>query len=133
VITQPRMSIDTKSYWDGCLRNELRFQRCGACGEVVFHPRALCPYCLSDALGWHVSSGRGVVYSFTAQHVSLHPDRPLQSPRMLGIAALEEGFHMFTEFLTDDPALLRIDAPVVVVFDRIAEDLVLPKFRVLAA
>ena len=130
MITRPRTSIDTQPYWDGCLRGELRFQQCRICNEIVFHPRAACPYCWSDALDWKASSGKGEVYSFTIQHVKLHPERPGPSPRILGIAALSEGFHMFTEFLADDPAGVRIGASIQVVFDRIAEDIALPKFRI---
>lgn len=133
MITKPRKSLDTQAYWDGCQRGELLYQRCGTCAEPVFHPRALCPYCLSDSLVWQRSPGKGVVYSFTLQYIPLHRDWAGPMPRMLGIAALDEGFHMFTEFLTDDLSYLRIDAPLEVVFDRIGEGVVLPKFRVLAS
>lgn len=130
MITRPRWNADSFPYWQGCLRGELLYQRCDDCGEVVFHPRAACPYCLSDALSWRNSAGQGEVYSFTVQHVPLHPDRAGPSPRVLGIVALAEGYHMFAEIAADDPADVRVGASVQVFFDRVAEDVALPKFRV---
>lgn len=128
-VRLPRWSIDTKPYWDALQRNELKYQHCGACGETVFHPRALCPYCLSDQLEWRRSRGRGTIYSFTIQHVPVSPAWKGRMPIALGIVALDEGYHMFTQFLADDLGTLAIGRPVAVVFDRISDELVLPKFR----
>jgi uncharacterized OB-fold protein len=128
----PRKSVDTEPYWEGCRRGELRFQRCQACSEPVFHPRALCPYCLSDELIWERSSGHGTVYSFSVQHMPLRPAASDGRPRILGIAALAEGFHMFAEFVVADGVDVAIGVHLVVCFERISDDLVLPKFKVMA-
>ncbi len=130
-VTYPRSSLDSEPYWEGCRRGKLRYQHCSACGEVVFHPRALCPYCLSDALAWKVSAGRACVYSFAVQHVPLRPEDGDAVPRGLGIAEVDEGFHMFAEFLTDDLDSLAIGDRLEVVFEQVAEQLVIPKFKVL--
>jgi len=71
------------------------------------------------------------VYSFTIQHIGLDRSDDPYPARVLGIATLAEGYHMFTEFLTADPAAVRIDDPIVVVFHDVGEGLVLPKFQVL--
>ncbi len=130
-ITYPRSSLDSEPYWEGCRRGELRYQHCSACGEVVFHPRALCPYCLSDALAWKISAGRACIYSFAVQHVPLRPEGGDAVPRGLGIAEVDEGFHMFAEFLTDDLDSLAIGDRLEVVFKQVAVQLVIPKFKVL--
>jgi uncharacterized OB-fold protein len=128
---RPRSSLDTAPYWDGCRRGELLFQRCQGCCEAVFHPRALCPYCLSDDLDWTASAGKGAIYSFTVQYVPLRPAGEPYRPRLLGIAALDEGFHMFAEFVAEAPATPAVGARLEVFFDPVADDLVLPKFKVL--
>ncbi len=128
-FTYPRRSAEAMPYWDGCLRDELRFQRCRNCSEPVFHPRALCPYCLSVDLDWQVSNGRGAIYSFTLQHIPLHRERPGKLPRVLGIVALDEGFHMFTEIRLPDAVEPRVGMPVEVFFDHVSETLALPKFK----
>jgi uncharacterized protein len=130
-VTYPRSSLDSEPYWEGCRRRELRYQHCSECGEVVFHPRALCPYCLTDALTWKVSAGRARIYSFSVQHVALRPVDGEDAPRVLGIAEVDEGFHMFAEFFTDDLDSLTIGDPLEVLFAKIDDSLVLPKFKVL--
>lgn len=127
-IGSPHGTLDSRPYWEGCQRGELLFQRCDACGEPVFHPRALCPYCMADRLVWERSCGRGWIYSFTLQHVHLQDDgAPV---RALGIVALEERYHMFTEILATDLGEVRVDAPVAVEFGTNRNGLVLPRFRV---
>lgn len=130
-IIHPRKSLDSEPYWEGCRQAQLRFQRCRNCRETVFHARALCPYCLSDELDWERSAGQGSVYSWSLQHVPLRPGSSQEQPRLLGIAALDEGFHMFTEFVAEAPDQIEIGARVEVFFDRIDETLTLPKFRVI--
>lgn len=95
----------------------------------MFHPRLLRPYCRSTRLEWKTSSGRGSIYSFTLQHIPLHRERPGVLPRILGIVRLEEGFHMFSDIASASHREPRIGAPVLVYFDRVANDLALPKFR----
>jgi len=129
-ISYPLWSIDTQHYWESCKREELVYQTCDDCESTVFHPRAACPYCLSDRLTWRPSAGRGSIYSFTLQHVPLHRERPGQLPRALGIIKLDEGYHMFAQIDASDLEALHIDQRVQVYFDRVAADLVLPKFRV---
>ncbi len=131
-VIHPRKSIDSEPYWDGCRRGELRFQRCRHCRETVFHARALCPYCLSDEFDWKCSAGRGRVYSWSLQHVPLRPEAGEARPRLMGIAALDEGFHMFAEFVADGPEQVEIGSRLEVFFDPVDETLTLPKFRVVA-
>jgi uncharacterized OB-fold protein len=125
----PRWSADTKPYWDALHRNELLYQRCESCRETVFHPRGICPYCLSDRLSWRKSAGRGTIYSFTVQRVHSSPAWRDKMPMALGIIAMDEGYHMFAQLLADDLDSIKIGLSVTVVFDKVSEQLVLPKFR----
>lgn len=128
-IRYPRTLVDTLPYWEGCRLSELRYQVCNDCGEIVFHARAACPYCLSDALRWERSAGKGAIYSFSIQHLPVDRKHPGKVPLTLGIVQLDEGFHMFTEIDSTDLNVLRIGARVGVYFDQVADDLVLPKFK----
>lgn len=128
-ITRPRTSIEATPYWQGCREGKLLFQRCAACGEVVFHPRGLCPYCLSDQLVWEQSAGNGSIYSYSVQQVPLHRERPWPGQRIMALIALDEGFHMFSEVL-GDPDKVAIGDRVRVRFDRLDETLTLPKFEI---
>ena len=129
----PRSSIDTQAYWDATRRGELLYQRCADCDSSIFHPRVMCPYCMSDKVGWQTSAGRGKVYSFTVQYVPLRRDVPSRLPLVLGIIEMDEGYHMFSEIDETDITKVMVGVPVQVDFDAVADDLSLPKFRLLAS
>lgn len=132
MVQLPRWSEETRPYWDALRSGKLVYQRCLACAEVVFHPRAICPYCLSDRLEWCPSRGVGRIYSFTVQYRAPIAEQQKDMPIALGIVELDEGFHMFTQFVTRDFSSLRIGQAVEVRFDRVSEELVLPKFAPVA-
>lgn len=125
----PRRTPDAEPYWEGTRQNELRYQVCGACGEVVFHARSICPYCLSEDVPYRVSSGWGSVYSFTVLHRAPNAAYAEKIPYVLAIVALDEGFHLFTELVNCDQETLEIGLRVHVVFERVSADIVLPKFE----
>ena len=125
----PTLTADAAPYWEGTRINELRYQTCTACGAVVFHPRYVCPYCLSSELKWQKSNGKGKVYTFST--VCRAPYKSLQSktPYTVGIIELDEGFYMFSEIVDCDPSQIEIGLPVEVVFHKVNEEVTLPKFR----
>ena len=131
-VRLPRWSVDTKPYWDALHQGQLLYRHCNACAEPIFPPRALCPYCLSDKVDWRPSAGTGRVYSFTIQHVAAAPAWKEKVPLALGIIALDEGYHMFAQILADQLDQIEIDRAVTLVFDKVSEELVLPKFRLVA-
>ena len=57
------------------------------------------------------------------------PDRQSDMPIALGIVEMDEGFHLFTEFLAADLASLEIGLSVSASYHEISDELVLPKFE----
>lgn len=127
-VTYPTWTVDSAPYWIACAEGRLTYQLCDDCGSNVFHPRAMCPYCLSGKLSWRQSAGVGHIYSYSVQHVHLDRSRP-QRPRAMGIIHVKEDYYMFSEIVSDQPEQLRIGQEVRVFFERIADDLTLPKFK----
>jgi len=139
-IPQPVLDGDTRPYWEGVARGELRIQRCEACGRYVFYPRSICPYCHADRLGWVTASGEGTIYSYTVVHQAFGPfaDQP---PFVVALVELAEGVRMLTRIVGADgsrvPSQIAIGAPVRVMFEQVApadgkdsaEPLVLPYFQ----
>ena len=64
----PEPGPDTREFWEGCRRHELRLQRCADCGRARFTPRPGCPWCGALAFDWFTASGRGRVFSWTVVH-----------------------------------------------------------------
>jgi hypothetical protein len=125
----PRVDQESKGFWEACRRHELQLQRCRDCGQLRYHPRALCPRCLSSATEWVRASGRGQVYSFTVTHQNQAPGFRERVPYVLAYVELEEGVRLLTNVVDCDPDAVHIGMPVVVVFEDVAPDTTLVKFR----
>ncbi len=84
--------------------------------------------CLSDALHFVASPGRGVIYSFTVVHrAPLEELRPL-APYTLALVDLDEGVRLMSN-ITGDPRHVRIGLPVTIQFVDVTEAVTLPVFR----
>jgi uncharacterized protein len=126
----PKPTPETRPFWEAAKRHVLLIQRCGDCGTHYFYPRPLCPHCLSRNVSWVEASGRGRLHTFVINH---RPPRnfPIQGPVIIGLVALAEGPRLMTNIVgvEPDPAKLRCDMPVEVVFEDITEEISLPKFK----
>jgi uncharacterized OB-fold protein/acyl dehydratase len=124
---RPGISRDTRFFWDGLKRGELRIQRCNGCGTLHHPPMVRCPQCGSYDLGHTVSCGRGIVYSFVEP---CHPKvAAFEYPYVVGLVELEEGTRLITNIVDLDPDQVTIGMPVDVVFRNPDPELTLPLFR----
>jgi uncharacterized OB-fold protein len=125
----PRPTEDTAPYWEAAHKSELRMQQCGDCGHIRFPPALLCARCLSERADWVRLSGRGTVFSWIVVHQSQHPAFNADTPYNVTIVELEEGPRLHTQLIGCANDQIRIGMPVEVVFDRINDEVTLPKFR----
>jgi uncharacterized protein len=119
---------DSRPYWEGLAQGELRIQRCQACSQAVFYPRALCPHCHSDQLEWIVASGKGTIYTYTVAHQGFGPFAA-DVPFVIALVELEEGARMMSRIIDAPRERVTIGAAVSVTFEGSGEDLTLPYFR----
>jgi uncharacterized OB-fold protein len=125
----PIPNEDTKPFWEGCAREELRLQRCRACGAYRHPPSPRCPACLSGDAAWVAASGDGTVYSYVVVHQALDPAWEGDVPYVVAIIALAEGPHLLSNVVDTPVDRVAVGMPVKVCFERATEDVVLPKFR----
>lgn len=125
----PMPNEDTAPYWEAARQGELRMQRCLDCGWVRFPPSLLCPRCHSERAEWSKMSGRGTVFSWVVVHQSQHPAFNPDAPYNVAVIELEEGPRLHTNLVECANDRIRIGMPVEVVFDRINDEVTLPKFR----
>ncbi|GAA3552213.1 Zn-ribbon domain-containing OB-fold protein [Amycolatopsis ultiminotia] len=52
-------------FQEGLAAGRLDLPRCTGCAALIWYPRARCPHCMSENLGWEALSGTGTVYSYT--------------------------------------------------------------------
>jgi uncharacterized OB-fold protein len=124
----PRISPETRPFWDGCRQGELRYQQCRGCGRVQFYPRALCAGCGETSLEWRRSRGEGRIHTVTVVYRAPSPAFRGDVPYALALVDLDEGFRMMANVLGPDPERLAIGDRVRVVFER-RGDVALPQFE----
>ncbi|MFN8628647.1 MAG: MaoC family dehydratase N-terminal domain-containing protein [Candidatus Binatia bacterium] len=124
---RPGVSHDTRFFWDGLKAGELRIQRCAGCGTLHHPPRVRCHRCGSYDMGYTVSSGKGVVYSFVEP---CYPQVPaFDYPLVVGLVELEEGTRLLTNIVDLDPNKVAVGMPVELVLRNPDPELTLPMFR----
>lgn len=122
----PVPTAETRTFWEGCAKEQLLYQRCPDCDAVQFYPRSRCCRCHADKLDWQASSGYGVVHSYTVVHKAADPAFAEDTPYILALLDMEEGFRMMTNLLVADSATVRIGDAVKVVF-RGRDDFTIPQ------
>lgn len=121
---------DSRVYWEGIARGELRIQRCDACHRYVFYPRSICPHCFSDQLSWIMASGEGTIYSYTVVHQAFGAFAG-DAPFIIAIVELAEGVRMMARIVDGPREGVTIGAPVRVTFETVADAMTLPYFRLI--
>jgi uncharacterized OB-fold protein len=125
----PQPTAESQPFWDACARHELIVPRCEDCGRFWFPPSNRCQHCWSPRFGWTPVSGRGRLYSFTVFRRAYAAELADQVPYVVGVVELEEGPRLITNVVGYDPADVRVDMPVEVVFDDLTDDVTLHAFR----
>jgi len=130
----PVISSWAKPFWDAAKEGKLLYQRCKDCNTNVFYPRIACTNCFSDNLEWVESSGKGTVYTYTVVE-SNPPSAFIQDlPFVIAIIKLEEeGVQMLSNIVDCDPHEVECDMPVEVVFEKLNDEITLPKFKPIKA
>lgn len=127
MIPLPRPTEVSQRHWDGCKEGELWVQKCADCNSYVFIPQESCTACQSFKLNWVQSSGQGVLYSYTTV---FRPQRvEFEVPYVVAIIELEEGWHMLSNLIDCDLDAVKVGMPVEVTFQKMTEEITLPKFK----
>lgn len=124
----PRVTPETKPFWNGAAEGEFRLCECGDCGLVYYYPRAVCPDCLSGDISWQAADGAGELYSFTIlENMNGWPEKTL--PLVYAYVELDEGPRIITNIVDCDPSTLEIGQQVEVRFVSTRQaDIAIPVF-----
>jgi len=125
----PHIDEEMRPWWEAAQRHELYIQKCRDCGDLRFHPRALCTSCMSSQVEWVKCSGRGKIYTFTITNQNGSAGFRDSLPYVLAWVELEEGVKLLTNIVDCPPDRVKIDMPVAAVFDDVTPEVTLVKFR----
>jgi uncharacterized protein len=123
-------------FFDGALRGELMLQRCTACGTFMspiayigVPLRVRCVTCFSGDLEWAPSSGRATLYSFVLVHQVDDEAFAADVPYNIAVVETEEGVRLTSQVVGCPNDELEIGMPLEVVFERMSDEVAVPKFR----
>ena len=115
-------------YWAEAARGVLAIQRCAACGQAQFYPRALCARCGGDT-AWEEASGQGTVHTYTVIRQNLAPPFAALGPYVVAMVELAEGPRMMSNVTHVDPDDVRVGLAVTCYAVRVRDDLGIPFWR----
>ncbi len=126
----PQPTPETQHFWDGCREGKLLLQRCNQTGKAYFPPRPFSPYTGSRDVSVFEASGRARLYSYVINHRPA-PGFEDEAPYAIAVVELEEGPRMMTNIVgcEQTPEALKLDMPLEVTFERISDEIWLPKFK----
>ena len=125
----PHIDEENRPWWEAAQRHELYIQKCRDCGDLRFHPRALCTNCLSSNTEWVKCKGSGRIYTFTVTNQNQASGFRDSLPYVLAWVQLDEGVKLMTNIVDCTPEQVKIDMPVEAVFDDVTPEVTLVKFR----
>jgi uncharacterized OB-fold protein len=129
----PAITPDLREFFEGARAGRLMVQKCDSCGQLRFPAHDLCSKCNSTASRWVPVSGRGEVFSFNIMHQVYHPGFAGEVPYAVVVVELEEGCKFISNLLGVKPHDIRCGMPVEVVFEKLSDEVSIPKFRLRAA
>ena len=125
----PTPDLSTQPWWDAAREGRLLIKRCDACGRTHFYPRPFCPWCWSDRVEWQEATGAATLYTWSVVHQNDLPPFNERVPYVAAVVELAEGPRMMTNIVDCPPERLRVGMALEAVFEPVADEVVLPRFR----
>ena len=125
----PHIDEESRPWWEAVQRHELYVQKCRDCGDLRFHPRALCTSCMSSRTEWVRCKGSGKIYTFTVTNQNQAGGFRDSLPYVMAWVEVDEGLKMLTNIIDCPPEQVKIGMPVEVVYEDVTPEVTLAKFR----
>lgn len=130
---KPRPKIDNvnRGFWENARSEKLSVQKCESCSDVHYPGSPVCPKCLSENQSWMPVSGKGTLLSWVRFHRAYWDSFRGELPYLVCLVGLEEGPLLVSNIVGGAPGEDAIGSKVEVVFEKVDDELTLPKFRII--
>jgi uncharacterized protein len=122
----------TKPFWDATAQNKLMAAKCTHCGTCQLLPAPFCYACQHREYEWIELPGTGTIYTYTVVRHPLMPQLKAIVPYASGVIELDgtqgAGARIMANIIDCDVEKLSIGDKVKVVFDKINDELTVPRF-----
>jgi uncharacterized OB-fold protein len=134
----PHIDEFNEPFWRGCREGQLRLQQCPVTRRLIFPPRPVNPWSPRDTALWTTVSSTGTIWSVIAPHAPLMLDFTDLAPYNAIVVALDEDptIRFIGNLVPEQGAAINVIAyddieigtPVQAVFERINDDITLPRW-----
>lgn len=120
-----------RGFWAAAKEGRLVVQACELCGQTQHPPELNCHACYGFQMGWREVSGRGTVWSYVDVVHPAHPSLAGFGSYNVALVELDDlpELKLLGNVIDAGPGEVRIGQAVRVVFERTAEDLVQPRWK----
>lgn len=125
----PKITDVDAPFWKGCNEQKLMLPKCKACGHIFYPPYASCPKCAFPDPAWVRVSGKGQVWGWVEMNQPYLPYYRDHLPYNVVLVKLAEGPFMYSNVVNAKYEDLKAGLPLEVVFERIADNVTIPKFK----
>jgi len=125
----PAITSDNLPFWEACREDTLVLPNCVTCRRAYWPPSPVCPHCFSGPPEWRRATGKGFVSTFVVVHQAWFPAFERDLPYNVAQIELEEGPRITASVTHVENVDLRIGLEVVVAFERVNDEVTLPRFR----
>jgi uncharacterized OB-fold protein len=128
-LPRPLNPVLTQPFWEAAKRHELQIPRCQTCDHIFFYPRSECPRCFATNVEWVRVSGRGRLHSYTIVYQPANAAFRADAPHIYAVVQLDEGPRIVSNVVQCKLDEVRVDMPLVAVFDDVTPEWTLVKFK----
>jgi uncharacterized OB-fold protein len=131
VYQRPRPTITEMNapFWAALREHRLVLPRCGGCGATWLPVGPACPHCLGRQIEWYPARGLGRITSWVVYHKLYDPKFADALPYLVAEVELVEGPRLTSSLVGVAPAAVEAGLEVEIMFDDVAADLTLHRFR----
>ena len=127
----PTIDADSIEYWNGAKSEKLMVQYSKDSNEYFLYSRSLGNTINDENIEWKEVSGNGEIYSFTYVHAPAGEAFKDDVPYVVALITLKEGARIISNIIVDKNEKIKIGDKVKVYFEKISEELTVPKFKLL--
>jgi len=124
------IDAESKPYWEAAKEKKLLIQKCKETNKCFLYSRRLQNISISDNFEWIEAKGIGKIYSFTIVYSAAGDYYIDKVPYVVASIDLIEGVRIISNILTDCPEKTKINDKVYVVFDKITDEITIPRFKI---
>jgi uncharacterized OB-fold protein len=114
-------------FWLACRERRFLVHRCTACGRAYW-PASCCIDHGAEPMQWQEASGHGAIHTYTIVHHAYDAALADRLPYALAVVQLDEGPFFHSDIVGCDPSAVHVGMRVEVVYDRLDESNVIPRF-----